>query len=170
MASPILFSIFINELATEVENSNLRGVQVFSDLAEILLLMFADDLAHISDSIIGLQGLLNLLRSFCVVRDLVVNTVKTKVVVFKNGGLLSRNEVWSYGWKAFEVVPCSTYLGLNFTNTNGKKGKRVLISHLSKLHQYDQLSKDVYFKSFDIKISPVLLYGAELWVSIARKL
>ena len=153
LASPILFSIFINELATELENSNLRGVQLFPDLAEILLLMFADDLALISDSIIGLQRLLNILHNFCVVRDLVVNTVKTKVVVFKNGGLLSRNEVWSYAGKALEVEPCFTYLGLNFTRQlsltqmacdQALKGKRVLISLLSRLHQYGQLSKDVY--------------------------
>ena len=172
LASPILFSIFINELATELENSNLRGVQLFPDLAEILLLMFADDLALISDSIIGLQRLLNILHNFCVVRDLVVNTVKTKVVVFKNGGLLSRNEVWSYAGKALEVVPCFTYLGLNFTRQlsltqmacdQALKGKRVLISLLSRLHQYGQLSKDIYFKLFDSKVSPVLLYGAELW-------
>ena len=45
LASPILFSIFINEFAKEVEYSGLRGVQVFPDLVEILLLMFADDLA-----------------------------------------------------------------------------------------------------------------------------
>ena len=80
LASPIFFSIFINEHATELEKSNLRGVQLFPDLAEILLLMFADDLALISDSIIGLQRLLNILHHFCIVRDLVVNTVKTKVV------------------------------------------------------------------------------------------
>ena len=152
MASPILFSIFINELATELENSNLRGVQLFPDLAEILLLMFADDLALISDSIIGLQRLLNILHNFCVIRDLVVNTVKTKVVVFKNGGLLNRNEVWSYAGKALEAVPCFTYLGFNFTRQlsltqmacdQALKGKRVLISLLSRLHQYGQLSKDV---------------------------
>ena len=172
LASPILFSIFINELATEVENSNLRGVQLFPDLAEILLLMFADDLALISDSINGLQRLLNILHTFCVARDLVVNTIKTKVVVFKNGGLLSRNEVWSYAGKTLEVVPCFTYLGLNFSRQlsltqmacdQAIKGKRVLISLLSKLYQYGQLSKDVYFKLFDSKILPVLLYGAELW-------
>ena len=34
---------------------------------------------------------------------------------------------------------------------------------LSKIYQYGQLSKDVYFESFDGKISPVLLYGTELW-------
>ena len=64
------------------------------------------------------------------------------------------------------------YLGLNFTRQlsltqmacdQALKGKRVLISLLSRLHQNEQFSKDIYFKLFDSKISPVLLYGAELW-------
>ena len=55
LASPILISVFINELAAEVENSNLRGVQLLPDVPEILMLMFIDDLNLISDTIIGLQ-------------------------------------------------------------------------------------------------------------------
>ena len=43
LASPILFSMFINEFAVLVEKSGIRGVQFFPDLTEILLLMFADD-------------------------------------------------------------------------------------------------------------------------------
>ena len=46
--------------------------------------------------------------------DLIVNILKTKLV-FKNGGLTSRYEVWSYAGKALEVVSCFTYLGLKFT-------------------------------------------------------
>ena len=70
LASPILFSIFKNEFANEVERSGLSGVQLFPDLVVILLPMFADDLALISDSVLGLQRLLNLLYSFCKTKDL----------------------------------------------------------------------------------------------------
>ena len=63
-ASPILFSIFMNEFAEEVDRSGLRAVQSFPDLVDILLLLFADDVALISDSVIGLQHLLNLLHFF----------------------------------------------------------------------------------------------------------
>ena len=115
LASPILFSIFINEFAKEVEHSGLRGMQLFPDLVEILMLMFADDLALISDTVIGLQRLLNLLFNFCKVKDLIVNTIKTKIIVYKNGGVLSKAEKWTYGGENIEVVPCFTYLGLNFT-------------------------------------------------------
>ena len=69
-------------------------------------------------------------------------------------------------------MPCFSYIGLNFTRQlsltqmacqQAINGKRVLISVLSNLYQYVQLSKDVYFKLFDSKISHVLWYGAELW-------
>ena len=40
--------------------------------------MFADDLALILDIVIGLQRLLNLLLSFCKVKDWIVNTIKQR--------------------------------------------------------------------------------------------
>ena len=177
LASPILFSIFINEFANEVERSGLRGVQLFPDLIEILLLMFADDLALISDSVLGLQRLLNLLYSFCKTKDLIVNILKTKVSVYKNGGTLAKTEKWTYGGEKLEVVPCFTYLGLNFTrqlsleqmaNDQATKGKHVLVSILSKLYRYGQLTNNVFFKIFDTKVLPILMYGAEIWGIQAR--
>ena len=44
------------------------------------------------------------------------------------------------------------------------KAKRVLISLLNSLCNLGQLPKDVFFKLFDRKVSPVLLYGSEIWV------
>ena len=67
-----MLPIVTNEFAREVENSGIRGVQLFPELVEILIIMFADDLALISDTDIGLQRLLNLLFSFCKVKDLIV--------------------------------------------------------------------------------------------------
>ena len=172
LASPILFSLFINELADNIENSGVRGVQLLPDLTEILLLMFADDLALISDSVVGLQKLLNILYRFCSDRGMIINIVKTIIVVFKKGGMLARNETWSLGGERIQVVPCFTYVGVNFTRQlsliqmakeQSVKGKRVLISILSKLYQYGQLPKEVFFKIFDTKICPILLYGSELW-------
>ena len=96
--------------------------------------MFVDDLALISDTVIGLQRLLNLLFNFCKVKDLIVNTIKTKIMVYKNGGVLSKTEKWTYGGEHIEVVPCFTYLGLNLTkqlsmsqmaSDQALKGKRI---------------------------------------------
>ena len=44
------------------------------------------------------------------------------------------------------------------------KAKRVLVFLLNSLYELGQLPKDVFFfKLFDRKISPVLLYGSEIW-------
>ena len=43
------------------------------------------------------------------------------------------------------------------------KAKRVLISLLISLNNLGQLPKEVFFKLFDRNVSPVLLYGSEIW-------
>ena len=44
-----------------------------------------------------------------------------------------------------------------------KKGKRILVSLLSSLYEYGQMPKHVFFKLFDMKVVPILLYGSEIW-------
>ena len=134
--------------------------------------MFADDLALIADTVVGLQRQLNILSEFCKDFKLKVNESKTKIVVFKNGGVLSKHETWHYGNVKLDVVSKFCYLGLVFTRQLSMnamvhdlctKGKRVLVSILKSLYSCGQLSKSVFFKIFDVKISPILYYGCELW-------
>ena len=40
------------------------------------------------------------------------------------------------------------------------KAKRILISLWNSLYNLGQLTEDVFFKLFDRKVSPVLLYGS----------
>ena len=70
-----------------------------------------------------------------------------------------------------EVVPCFTCYVLSFTRQlsltqmaceQGIKGKQILVSVLSKLYNYGQMSNEAFFKIFDSKISPVVMYGAEI--------
>ena len=42
------------------------------------------------------------------------------------------------------------------------KGKKAMVSILSSLFPYGNLSKTIFFKLFDVKIAPILLYGSEL--------
>ena len=154
IASPILFSIFINEFASLVENSGIKGVQLVPELTEILLLMFADDIALIADTVQGLQSLLNVLYDFCTNKGLIINIPKSMIVLDKKGGMLVRNERWSLGGERLRVVSCFTYMGVNFTKqlsliqlakAQATKGKCVLISILSELYQYGHLPKRSIF-------------------------
>ena len=41
--------MFVNEFTKIIETSGLRGIQLFPELLELFLLLFADDIALISD-------------------------------------------------------------------------------------------------------------------------
>lgn len=59
--------MFINELYTLLSQNNTRGKQLFPDTCtiEIFVLMFADDIAQLADTIVGLEKQLNVLKTFC---------------------------------------------------------------------------------------------------------
>ena len=172
MLSPALFTLFINEFAELIENSGIPGIQIFPEDIQILILLFADDIALISDTITGLQKQLNILYDYCMESKLVVNIKKTKVMVYKKGGQISKYEKWFYNGELLEIVNCFTYVGLPFfmklsfnrmCSDLSQKGKRVLVSLLSSLSNYGQLPKHVFFKLFDTKVLPIIVYGAEIW-------
>ena len=77
MLSPVIFSIFVNELIKLIENSDIRGIQLFPDITELFLLLFADDIALISDAVNGLKCQLKIIESFCEMYKMVVNVIKT---------------------------------------------------------------------------------------------
>jgi len=62
--SPALFSLFVNEIAIGMEAVGKHGIQLQPGLAEFILLfyfllLFADDLALLSSTAIGLQNRVN---------------------------------------------------------------------------------------------------------------
>ena len=109
-------------------------------------------------------------------KQLRVNIPKTKVV-FKKGPVLARNERWTFGGQRLDVVNFFIYLGMALSmqlsfNTmaidQATKAKRVLLSLLNSLYNLGQPPKDVFFKLFDRKVSPELLYGSEIWCFTKR--
>ena len=82
-----------------------------------MLLMFADDMVIIGDSPEELQASLNKLHDYCSKWGLGVNTVKTKIVVFRKRGRLYANEHWIYNDSELEVVNDFNYLGVVFNCT-----------------------------------------------------
>ena len=112
MLSPVIFAIFVNELTKYI-----RGIQLFPDIKELLLLLFADDIALISDTIKGLQSQLKILEKFCEMYKMIVNVVKTKVMVFRLGGRPRANEKFFYNGSKLQIVNGFQYVGLLFNPT-----------------------------------------------------
>ena len=167
-----MFSFFINELATTVRDKGTHGVQFVQGMAEVFLLLFADDVALVSLTPGGLQNQLNNLKAEADRLKLEVNLAKTSIIVFRKGGHLSRHERWTYGDVELEVVNSYKYLGIALTTKLSTtqavadfipKAKRKIITILKALRKINCTGWGVFSKIFDAQIQPALLYAAEIW-------
>ena len=94
--SPALFSIYINDLAAEI-NALHCGIKF--DNNEVSILLYADDVVLISESEDDLQNMLNTLNNWCNKWRLAVNESKTKIVHFRNKNQLRSNFIFQCGEK-----------------------------------------------------------------------
>ena len=113
--SPFLFCMFVNDLKYCLESKGVEGVTV-GDL-KLCLILYADDSTLISANRECLQDSLDCLYNYCTKWGLFVNADKTKMVVFRKGGVLSHNDFWFYGDIKLEIVDVITHLGLNLSYT-----------------------------------------------------
>lgn len=120
-----------------------------------------------------MQGLqLNVLHYQCLRLGLTVNMDKTKIIVFRKGGFLGRNESWHYGDNLMEVVNAYIYLGIEFTtrmsftnstNTLISKAKQVCYELQKSLNIINCYDIQIFFKLFDTKVQPIISYASEVW-------
>ena len=172
ICSPVLFSLFINELANEIMQQGRHGIQLLPDLVQILILLFADDVILASDTVCGLQNQLNILSRTANHLDLVVNLDKSNIVVFRNGGHIAAGEKWMYNNNEVEVVNMYKYLGIYLStrltfshalNDMADRAKKGAVAIFRLLWSLGERSPSVFFKLFDTQIQPMLTYGAEVW-------
>ena len=170
--SPTLFSLFINQLANHINETGVHGVQLLPNMIELFLLLFADDVALISTSPRGLQAQLNSLKECCDRLKLTVNQSKTKIMVFRKGGFLGAKERWYLEDRELEVVNSYCYLGFNFTTKLSfdigtshlvAKGKKAVFLISRIFQNCREMSPSTFFKIFDSKVLPILLYSSEVW-------
>ncbi len=79
--SPLLFGLYLDGLEKHLDALDGDNPPQLVDIV-VKLLLFADDLALMSETPQGLQKQIDALSEFCVERQLVINVSKTKVVVF----------------------------------------------------------------------------------------
>ena len=115
VASPVLFSLLINELANEIIGKAKYGIPLGPTEIELFILLFADDLTLLASTVIGLQNQLNALSVAAKRLGLTVNLDKSKVMVFRKGGYLAAKERWFWGDQKLEVVNTYRCLGLIFS-------------------------------------------------------
>ena len=108
--SPILFSVFVNDLLKEIEQTGL-GIQLSSGKT-VGGMLFADDFVGISDSKESLQKLLDVVYSYCSKWRLRANVSKNAVMVFSKDTV---NGCWKWGEYSLPIVSSYSYLGIDFS-------------------------------------------------------
>ena len=170
--SPTLFSIFINDVV-EYLSSDTRGhhCPLLLD-TPVECLLYADDLALISESSVGLQRQLDRLHTYCERWGLEVNRSKTEVMVFRRGGKLANHERWYYAGERLSVSSEFRYLGVVYS-TKGGWSKHVgsavdranKVIHLLRafVFRMTDLRVEILLRIFNVMVRPVVTYGAEVW-------
>lgn len=168
--SPLLFSLFINDLFQTMDNVDSWSPKLDGRNANALL--YADDACFASYTILGLQRMINAMETYCDHWGLEVNCKKTVIMVCKGSQSLRASEKWFYKGEKLKTVGHFKYLGVNLA-ANGKwykhaeastnSGKRG-VSGLSKFFwAHKQLPIATLLKIFDGTVLPAQLYGAEIW-------
>lgn len=167
--SPTLFSIYINDLAKEINELQI-GVNIDETCLSILL--YADDIALIAPDEVSLQLMLNTVNDWCTRWRLTLNQGKTKIVHFR-GPSVSRSEFkFVCGDKDIEYSTSYRYLGLWFNEFMNmkqtvtelvKSASRALSALYTKSTSAGGFTYDVYKQLYESLVEPVLFYCAGVW-------
>ena len=181
--SPLLFALYLNDLQTYI-SENMDGLSTLrqearemsldaddeNTLYKMFVLLYADDTVICAESADGIQKALDSMAQYCDKWSLKVNVSKTKIMVFSRGKI--RNlPVLSYKNQNLGVVFGFQYLGIHF-NFNNKfnvaqkqlydKASRAMFALLKNCKKL-MLPPDVQIELFNRMITPILLYGCEVW-------
>ncbi len=166
--SPILFSLYVNSLLREISIDG-EGVQISQQ--KIQGLMYADDIVLFATEAKRLQQLLNNLEIYCDRNGLLINTKKSKIMYSgKSGGKYS----FKYKGGILEQVTHFKYLGVELNNKGKlvnmmepviKKSEKSVGHMLARVNDVakGEMSVSILCQLFLSVISPILLYGSDMW-------
>ena len=172
--SPILFSIYLNDLQAHMQSNGSVGIELGDPLNEtiwlkLLLLLYADDTIIVSDSPVDFQNSLNLFNDYCNEWKLKVNMSKTKVIIF--GARNTSNFLFKLGEENIEITDRYHYLGVTFSSNGSFLNARKHVVQQATKAMYLLFNKscnadlpiDLTIKLFDHTVLPILTYGSEIF-------
>ena len=169
--SPILFNIYANDLLEELNSNNVSDIFLGSNEHKINALMYADDLILLSETKEGLQNQIDKLETFCVKWGIGINSKKTKVMIFNRGNKLIDTSFHTRK-VILENVKSFKYLGFTISAKNCSfmptvldlsiKANRAVYALNNKI-KLSKLPTRLALKLFSSLITPILLYGSEVW-------
>ena len=170
--SPELFKIYIHELSNRL--NNLKNIEVpLLNKTPVTHLFWADDLVLIATDKNSLQRMIEELRQYCELWNLVVNIDKTAIMIFNNSGRqLKESQSFHYGSTKIPSAKEYCYLGMKFCLSGTWKPTQMMLRQkglrayfgLKSYVDTQSVSKKAMFKLFDCLILPVVSYGHQIWL------
>ena len=137
--SPILFSLFVNDMEHYLSNNSSVGLNFpNSDLQsflKIVVLLYADDTVLFAESEDEMQLLLNDFSKYCKDWKLNINVDKTKFLIFGDRRR-RRNENITLNGSKLEKVDAYKYLGIMFSKSRS--------FNMTKKHVVEQARKALF--------------------------
>ena len=81
-----------------LKHDGINGIQISNDIGDILAILYANDIANVSDTVRALQAQIDGISAFCNRTEMWINMSKTKIIVFRNGSIIKDNK------KCFSMV------------------------------------------------------------------
>jgi hypothetical protein len=172
--SPLLFSLFLNDLQTHMHLQGSNGIELTNpeDLTlwlKLLILLYADDTVIISDSKTDFQNSLNIFHDYCENWHLKINLSKTKIIIF--GARQLQNFHFTLGIHPIDITDRYHYLGITLSSNGSFLNARKHLAeqatkamHLLYIRANNaELPIDLILKLFDHTVLPILTYGSEIF-------
>lgn len=170
--SPTIWSIIADGLIRYIHAKCPHIGSRTRDGLRVSILMFADDIKLLATTHEDLQTLLDVVKEWCDLMNMVVNELKTHVLIFPEHGRPTLVQ-FHYDGKPLDIVPSTKYLGILFSSKNGI-GETFQLLHkkmwgawTSVLRRYGNLQSSVsiglILRLLLTCVVPAGSYACELW-------
>ncbi len=168
LLSPILFNLYINDLALLPNNA---GHVVDLDGVKVNVLLYADDLVFVADCEQDLQAMLDILHQWCMTCCMAVNTKKSLIVHFHPASMARSIFIFHIGDDLIHYVNKYKYVGLvidehldyqHIATMVAKAAGRALGLLIAKVKSYGGVPYDCFTKLYNALVQPIIDYGASI--------
>ena len=167
--SPLLFNIFLAQLAKDLNNLDNNNLLI-GDIG-INSIFWADDIILLAKDEKKLEELIDATTDFSNLNKLSINIKKTKCLIFNKSGRFLRNSFYLNGVK-LENVREYKYLGFKFTPSGeistglkdlSERALKAFYALKNKLGDCFRKYVSSSLSLFDSLVSPILLYASDFW-------
>ena len=167
--SPILFALYINDLAREIIDLN-KGIKL--DNINISILLYADDIVLISESEQNLQDMLDYMHRWCFKWKLKLNVDKSSVVHFRPKRQRRSEFSFHFGPNNLNTVDKYKYLGIlidehltyeHCAKVLSDSAGRALGGIINKFKSLRDVGFTTFERMYDAGVMTVNNYASEIW-------